>query len=236
MTGNSDQSGPARDALYDSMAIRLVSAGVTMPAAEFVSAVREAAGFRASPRQITAALEGLHDSGQTISVESVAELVKAARGERSQRQRRHAPDWQALGMAMTLQGMDGSPEGQRHFISIARQVAGPRASDSLLLRTGLVLASEDITLDPNTVGLIAKRLAKSSADLNEEQLADHILREYRSLNRTRTPRQRRQSSVPSRRRWYAPMEPMNKPGKRRWKPGGRRRKTIQFPDPPPEDH
>ncbi|CAN5194507.1 hypothetical protein BH23CHL1_BH23CHL1_10640 [soil metagenome] len=234
MSDDNIQSGPARDDMYQSMAIKLVNSGVLTPVAEFVKDVRAVAGFRASPRQITAALDGLSDSGESIDVASVAAVVGKSRGDRSQRQRRNAREWNALGAALTLQGLDGTPEGQREFLGITRQVAGSHANDSLLLQLSLILAGDGIELSPRTVGLIGKRLAKSAADLTDLQLADHALREYASLNRPQpTLRQQRKTSVAARR--TGPIEYQNKPGKRRWKPGGRRRLTIQFPKKPDDD-
>jgi hypothetical protein len=227
-----DSTGPARNTLHDSIAIRLINAEITMPAAEFVKEVRSSTGFRASPRQVSTALDQLYESGNEISVEAVANLVASSQGGRSQRQRRNVADWQSLGAALVIQEMDGTPEGQREFIGIARQVAGPHATDALLLQVSLTLAGENIRLDPRSVGLVGKRLAKSAADLSPQQLAEHILREHGQLNRERTPRQQRRTSVAARRKRFGPVEYMNKPGKRRWKPGGRRRRTIKFPDAP----
>lgn len=231
MSDDGNQSGPARDTMYQSIAIKLVNAGVLTPAAEFVDEVRSAVGFRASPRQITAAVEGLADAGEHISTAAVAGVVKASRGNRSQRQRRNAQDWQALGAALTLQRLDGSPDGQREFIGIARQVAGPQASDNLLLKVSLALAAEGIELSTRNIGLVCKRIARNAADLTDQQIADHAVREHNRLISSRpTPRQKRRSSVAARRQGR-PAEYQNKPGKRRWKPGGRRRRTIQFPKP-----
>lgn len=229
-----DATGPARNTLHDSIAIRLINAEITVPAADFVKEIRTRTGFRASPRQVSTALEQLHESGSEISAESVANLVASSQGGRSQRQRRNASEWQALGAALVIQEMDGTPEGQREFIGIARQVAGPHATDILLLQVSLTLAGENIKLDPRSVGLVGKRLAKSAADLSPQQLAEHVLKEHSQLNRERTPRQQRRSSVAARRKQFGPVEYMNKPGKRRWKPGGRRRRTIKFPDAPDE--
>ncbi len=220
--------------MYQSMAVKLVNSGVRTPAAEFVKEVRAAAGFRASPRQITAALDGLSDAGEPIDVDSVAGVVVRSQGDRSQRQRRNAREWNALGAALTLQGLDGTPEGQREFLGITRQVAGSHANDALLLQISLVLAGEGIELSSRTVGLIGKRLATSAPDLTEQQVADQALREYARLTRPQpTPRQQRKTSVAARR--TGPVEYQNKPGKRRWKPGGRRRRTIHFPEKPADD-
>lgn len=229
MSDNSNQTGPAREGMYQSMAIKLVNAGVMMPVADFVKDVRSAAGFRASPRQISAAMDGLSDAAEPVDVESVAGVVARSQGDRSQRQRRNAREWSALGAALTLQGLDGTPEGQREFLGITRQIAGSHANDSLLLQLCLILSSEGIELSPRTVGLIGKRLAKSAPDLTDQQLSDQVLREYASLNRTQpTLREQRKATVAARR--TGPIEYQNKPGKRRWKPGGRRRLTIKFPD------
>lgn len=227
----SDDTGPARDTLYSSMGVRLVNAGVTIPVADFIQQIRSAAGFRASPRQISTAIDGLSEAGHTISVDSVTEVVRASRGSRSQRQRRNAPDWQSLGAALTIQHQDGSPEGQREFIGAARQIAGPHATDALLLQVSLILAGENRKLDASKVGLIARRLAKSAADLTPEQLEEQVLRESRQTSRTsRQSAPRLQSTRRIHDREFEPQT--NKPGKRRWKPGGRRRKTIEFRDKP----
>lgn len=230
MVDDPGQQGSARDSLYDSMAPKLVNAGILTPAAEFVREVRDRAGFRASPRQISSAIETLSDTGTEISLDAVANVVSASRGNRSQRQRRHAPEWQALGAALSIQDQEGTPDAQRQFIGVARQVAGAYATDALLLQISLALAAESIELDARSVGLVGKRLARSAADLSDEQIAEHAIREYRNLNRVRTPREKRRSSVAARRQRFGPAEYMNKPGKRRWKPGGRRRRTIKFPD------
>lgn len=227
-----DETGPARDSLYDSIAIKLVNAGITVPVSDFVQEVRSKAAFRASPRQIATAVDGLWENGQPISADDVAELVKAARGDRSQRQRRNAAEWQALGTALTIQEQDGSPEGQREFIGFARQVAGPHANDALLLQVSLILANESSKLDPRQVGLVAKRLARSAPDLTPEQLQMQVLREQRAQRDQRRTRQKTRSSSASRRDQTPGFDPAtNKPGKRRWKPGGRRRKTITLEKP-----
>lgn len=229
MSDEVDRTGPARDELYQSIAIRLLNAGIVTPAADFVAEVRREAGFRASPRQIRAALDGLVDAEEEVSVEAVTGLVSAARGNRSQRQRRRAPEWQALGTALALQGQDGSPVGQRDFIGTARQIAGPHATDALLLKVSLALAGEGFDLDIRTVARIAKRLARSAEDLSDDQLTSQILREFSKQQRDRASRPRQRSSVGARREQMHHPARFNKPGKRRWKPGGRRRRTIQFP-------
>lgn len=226
----SGETGPARDNLYDDMAIILLNAGIQQSVPEFVSEVRAAAGFRASPRQVAVALEALAGTKKTISAEAVGEVVNASRGDRSQRQRRNATSWQALGAALTSKNQDGSPEGQREFISIVRQVAGPHAGDALLLQVSLVIAGKGGKLDANEVGLVARRLAKSAGDLTEEQLTEHIQREHRSLRDTRTVRRKSRSSSAARRGPTAAFDDTGRSGKRRWKPGGRRRKTISFPN------
>lgn len=226
----SDETGPARGTMFDSMAIQLVNAGINVPVAEFMREVRAEAGFRASPRQVSSALEGLSATSKEITAGTVAEVVKASRGDRSQRQRRNAEEWQALGTALTIQGQDGSPEGQREFIGVARQVAGPHATDNLLLQVSLILAGQKTRLNPQSVGLVSKRLAKSAQDLTPEQLSDMVAREYRGQRDQRRSRQNQRASE-ARRVVYPGIEAAtNKPGKRRWKPGGRRRKTIKFPD------
>lgn len=224
----SEETGSARDNLYDTMAIQLLNAGIQESVQDFVGQVRSAAGFRASPRQVAVALDALTSAGKEISAESIAEMVEASRGDRSQRQRRNATSWQSLGAALTAKNQDGSPEGQREFIDVARQVAGPHANDALLLQVSLILAQQGGKINENEVGLVARRLAKSAADLTEEQLDDHIRREHRSLREQRTARRKTRSSSAARR--GTSYEPQERSGKRRWKPGGRRRRTIKFND------
>jgi hypothetical protein len=227
--------GAARAALYEAIGVALLNAGVRQPAAEFVTAVRAVAGFRVAPRQIAAAVEELERAGQTVNVAAVAQIVEGSRGPSAERQRRHSDDWRALGAALALRGMDGTPEGQRAFIGAARQAAGPQANDSLLLTVALTIAGEGRALLAPTVGTVARSIARSARDLSAADIVNLTRSELRALDRPKRqlPPKRRSSSAA--RRPPAPGRQQSevrthKPGKRRWAPGGRRRRTIRFPE------
>ncbi len=204
----------SREAILESIGMDLLNAGVVMPAADFVAAVREAAGYRANPREIAVALAQLRLPGHEVGPEPVDELLAATRGERSQRQQRHADDWRALGATMSLKGLDGSPEGQRALIGAARAVAGPRATDALLLQIALALGTLNAPFDAATIGGVARRLARSAPDLSPADMPVLVRRELGALRRAQRPRATRQSSVGSRR--------AANPGARKLKPGQRR--------------
>jgi hypothetical protein len=211
----------------------LVQAGVFVPAAQFVDDVRQAAGFRASPRQIGAALEEMTRAGQPVTADAVADVVSGSRGELAERQHRHAVDWRALGAALAVRGMDGSPQGQRAFIGAARRTAGPHANDALLLSVALAIAGERSTLDPELVGKVARRIAKSAGDLTPDDIAALAMTELRNVIRSqrRVAASRRSATSAARRVNPRSGEVQTrKPGKRAWAPGGRRRRTIRFGD------
>lgn len=214
----------SRDVLYETIGIELINAGVFTPAAEFVDQVREAAGSRLAPRQIATAVSQLARAEHTISPEAVVEIISATSGDRSSRQQRHADDWRSLGATLALQGGDGSPEGQRTFIGIARAVAGPNTNDTLLLRVALALAETGQALDPDIVGKIAKRLSKSSADLAPDDYPALVQRELRAVRRARRERtaRSRRSSVGSRRQASNQSTTGDRPGPRKLRPGNRR--------------
>lgn len=201
--GESSPSQPttsaSREAILERISISLLNAGIVMPAAEFVAAVRAAAGYRVNPREIDIAIAHLQSAGMDIDAAAVSELVGATRGDRSQRQQRHADEWRALGATMSLKGLDGSPAGQRDLIGAARAVAGPRATDILLLRVALALGSLNAPFDAATIGGIAKRLARSAPDLTPDDIAALVRRELGAMRRAMRPRAKRQSSVGSRR-------------------------------------
>lgn len=210
----------SREAILESIGMDLLNAGIVMPAEEFVTAVRQAAEYRANPREIAVALTQLRQAGRDIDAEQVATLLAATRGERSQRQQRHADDWRALGATMSLKGLDGSPEGQRALIGAARVVAGPRATDALLLQVALALGSLNAPFDAATIGGVARRLAPSAADLAPDDMPALVRRELGALRRAQRPRANRQSSVGSRRH-------AGNPGARKLKPGQRRGASIK---------
>ena len=218
-----ERARTSRDVLYETIGIELINAGVFVPASEFVDQVREAAGSRVAPRQVATAVSQLARAEYTITPESVVEIISATSGDRSSRQQRHSDDWRSLGATLALQGQDGSPEGQRAFIGMARAIAGPSSNDMLLLRVALALAETGQTLDADLVGKIAKRLARSAADLSPDDypaLVQSELRVVRRARRERTARSHR-SSVGSRRQVAAGSN-ADKPGPRKLRPGNRR--------------
>jgi hypothetical protein len=217
----------SRDVLYEQIGLRLMNAGVVSPAATFITDVRAVAGFRASPREIVVAVEQIAGANEPITVEAVAGLVDTMRGGRSTRQQRHSDAWRTLGAQLALRGMDGTPEGQRSFIGIAHAIAGRSATDALLLQIALTLADQGQRLEAETVGKVGKRLAASAADIQPEQLPGLVEREVRGLLRdARAPKKvKRQVRT-------GPMSQAHNPGARKWRPGGRRRRKIQFPPKP----
>lgn len=140
---------------------------------EFLEAVRRAAGFRVSPRQLEAALEALASAGEEATPERAAELVVAARGERSRRQRRHADLWRVLGAQLAVRGAPGVPEAQREFIARARAVAGrPDLTDELVLRVAVEIAGMEAPLEPRLVGEVVRWLMRHRRGaLAEEEIA-----------------------------------------------------------------
>lgn len=218
----------SRDVLYEQIGITLMNAGVVSPAAQFMADVRAAAGFRVSPREAVVAVEQMASAREPISVETVAEMVGTLRGDRSTRQQRHAAAWRTLGAQLTLRDLDGSPEGQRAFIGIAHAIAGRRATDALLLQIALTIAEQGQRLDAETVGKVGKRLAASAPDIVAEQLPALVEREVRTLAReSRVPA--RPPKKPKRPVTTGAWSQAHNPGARKWRPGGRRRRKIQFP-------
>lgn len=217
----------SRDALYEQLGIDLLNAGIGMPAAQFVAAVRARAGFRAAPRQIVAVVQELARSAQPISVETVARIVGELRGYTSSRQRRHADQWRALGSALALRGLDGSPAGQRAFIGAARSKAGHHASDALLLSIALTLAELGRALDPELVGELGKRLGRRVHGFTPEQIVALTRAELRDLGRERAAAGRpKVRSSSAGRRNQAKRPPGPNTGARTWRPGGRRRRGL----------
>lgn len=218
-----ERAHTSRDVLFETIGIELINAGVFVPVSEFVDQVRQAAGSRVAPRQIAAAVKQLARAEHAITAESVVEIISATSGDRSTRQQRNPDDWRSLGATLALQGQDGSPEGQRAFVGVARAIAGPSANDTLLLRVALALAETGQVLDADLVGKIAKRLSRSAADLSPDDypaLVRTELRAVRRARRERTARSRR-SSVGSRRQASGQSNP-DKQGPRKLRPGNRR--------------
>jgi hypothetical protein len=220
----------SREVLYEQIGVALMNAGVVSPAAQFITDVRAAAGFRASPREVAVAAEQMAAMHEPVTVETVAEMVATLRGDRSTRQQRHADAWRTLGVQLAMRGQDGSPEGQRAFIGTAHALAGRDATDGLLLQIALLLADQGQRLDAETVGRVGKRLAASAADIAPEQLAGLVERELRALTREARRPKRPPRTVSAGNKSQA-----HNPGARKWRPGGRRRRKIQLPPKPKTD-
>jgi hypothetical protein len=232
-TSSDEPDRTSRDVLYEQISITLMNAGIVSPAAQFISDVRREAGFRVSPREVVVAVEQMAGARQPVTVESVAEMVSTLRGDRSTRQQRHADAWRTLGAQLAMRDLDGSPEGQRAFIGTAHATAGPRATDALLLQIALAMADKGQRLDPELVGKVGKRLATSAADIDPEQLAPLVERELHGL--LRDVRADARGKKPKRPVTTGSWSQSHNPGARKWRPGGRRRRKIQFPEKPKPD-
>lgn len=159
----------------------------------FLAAVRRAAGWRVSPRQLAAALEAIADSAEEATPARVAEVASAARGEPSARQRRHGDLWRTLGAQLIVQGRPGDPAAQSAFIGAARTAARRNVSDLLLINVALELATEGRPLDPALVGSVARIVR---ARLGPGASPDEIARAVPDAMRThvREKRARRNAS------------------------------------------
>lgn len=137
---------------------------------DLLAAVRRAAGWRVSPRQLAAAMDATSGIEGEPSPERLAELIDAMRGDRSQRQSRHAELWRALGAELAVRGQPSDPAAQRAFIGEARARAGHWAGDGLLLRIALQVAASGVTdepeaepfepIEPRQVALVARGLRR----------------------------------------------------------------------------
>jgi hypothetical protein len=217
----------SRDVLYEAIGVELVSAGVFTPAREFVDQVRKAVGTRVSPRDVSAIVTQIALSGAEVSADAVANIARSSTGGRSQRQQRNADQWRALGAALTLREMDGSPEGQRTFIGEARRVAGKHATDGLVLQIALALADIGAQFDAETVGKLGKRLALSAPDIPPESMNDIVHSELRTLNRVERAeaisKRKNRSSSGARR---TPSGYPHNPGARKLRPGRRNIRSL----------
>ncbi|HUZ03352.1 MAG TPA: hypothetical protein VMU89_23660 [Thermomicrobiaceae bacterium] len=203
----------------------------------FLEAVRGAAGWRVSPREAAAAIEAVTAAGEEPSVERVAAVASAVRGERSQRQRRHADLWRALGAQLAIHGVAAHPEAQRAFISESRAAARREVSDALLLRVAIEVGAAEATLTARMVGAVTRRVvSRGGRHLGDDELAETV-REVLPLAlealaaepepEPEEPAADRESQVPER-GWWRP-RPSSPPRpkvrrKRRAKPAGRSRK------------
>jgi hypothetical protein len=223
-----DEASASRNLLLETIGIDLLNAGVLTPAKRFIQEVRDAAGYRVNPRNIATAVSQITRAGQEVTPQAVADIANAIRGEHSQRQQRNSGDWRVLGTALTLQGKDGTPQGQRAFISESRLSAGPRATDALLLHVAIAIANANKPLRAETVGTVAARLASSAADLSRSDIPGLVRQELRHLDNPKKARYARRSSVGARRE--APQSgrtPYYNPGARKLRPGNRRGAGIK---------
>jgi hypothetical protein len=142
---------------------------------EFMEAVRKDAGWRVSPRQMEAAVEALVEAGQEPTVGRVAEIATSARGDRSQRQRRHPELWRLLGAQLATHDKPASPEAQREFISRVRAAAGNQGSDRYLLQVAIQVASSEAPLEPRLVGQTANWLLRDRGEeLSDEAIVEAV--------------------------------------------------------------
>lgn len=211
----------ARDDILDSIGGQLVQAGIRVPASEYVASVRKVAGFRVSPREIMAAMTQIGVVGHSFDPEQIAMVIAETRGNRSHRQLRNSREWRALGALLTLRGHDGSPEGQRTFLSHVRHAAGKRPSDLTLLRVAIATAELGLALDATTIGKAARRLSATIGSLDADALKTAVQHETRMLRRestrgtTRIQRMRPAGDAPA------------NASTRRWTPGGRKNRTAR---------
>ncbi|GBD21006.1 hypothetical protein HRbin28_01455 [bacterium HR28] len=118
----------------------------------FLQAVRKAAGFRVSPRQIAPVMEALERRHRPITPETVAELVVAIeQGERSARQRRNADLWRLVGAYLALEGKPAHPEAQRALLGRVRRILGERQPDRVLLEVAAALGAAGHPLEARTI-------------------------------------------------------------------------------------
>lgn len=162
----------------------------------FLDAVRRAAGWRVSPRQVAAAIEAIETVGDEPTPERVARVVAAGRGERSQRQRRHADLWRLLGAQLAVHGQPSDPEAQRDFVGRARAVAG-EGSDALVMRVALAVAANQGPMNPRSVGEITRWLLTHEGEtLSDEVIAARVPEAIEALERDRAEPSRRRDRAP----------------------------------------
>lgn len=179
----------------------------------FLAAVRRAAGWRVSPRQLAAALEAIAESDEEATPERVAEVASAARGEPSARQRRHGELWRTLGAQLIVQGHPGDPAAQLAFVGAARSAARRNVSDLLLITTAIELAAEGRRIDPPLVGSVARILrARLGPEASPDEIAQALPEAMRTHVRLKRARRNATRSA-TRSATRGPAQP---------RPGGRR--------------
>ncbi|MDI3341263.1 MAG: hypothetical protein QJR03_12110 [Sphaerobacter sp.] len=162
------------------------SEGTATTSRAFLDAVRRAAGWRVSPREVAAALAAIESAGQEPTPERVARIAAATRGERSQRQRRHPDLWRRLGAQLALHGQPSDPEAQRAFIGRVRAIAGIR-SDALALRVALAVADHGGPLDARSVGEITRWLLRRVGEVPaDEAIAEAVPAAIQAIQESRS--------------------------------------------------
>lgn len=180
----------------------------------FLVAVRRAAGWRVSPREVDAALEALALTDEDPTPRQVAEIATATRGDRSQRQRRHSDLWRALGTHLVAQSQPGDPEAQREFIGEARIVGGSRLSDPFLLNVAIAVAETGQRLDAAFVGEVARWLGRRRQTTTDwDEILSEIDNAIQAVERSRAEAiatQRRRASIAGQRARQAALGPQPK--------------------------
>lgn len=142
---------------------------------DLLTRVRKAAGWRVNPRQLDVTLQALEEAGQERSVERVAEIVDAIRGERSQRQRRNADLWRLLGAQLAVRGKYSGPDAQQRFIGRAKALSSDGVADSDLLLVATALGSANHPLTPEMTADVTTWLAEQlGGGIDENALEDRL--------------------------------------------------------------
>jgi hypothetical protein len=140
-----------------------------------LKSVRSAAGWRVSPRHLDVALQALIEVGEDFTVERIAEIVSALRGDRSQRQRRNPDLWRLLGAQLAVRGKYGGPDAQQKFIGRAKALAGDGINDSDLLLVATALGSANHALTPEITADATTWLVEQFGDeFSEAIIEDHL--------------------------------------------------------------
>ncbi|HET9017194.1 MAG TPA: hypothetical protein VFN57_16440 [Thermomicrobiaceae bacterium] len=203
----------------------------------FLDAVRREAGWRVSPREAAAAIEAVTAAGEEPNPARVAAVAAAVRGDRSQRQRRHADLWRALGAQLAIHEQPAGPEAQRAFVGAARAAARREVSDALLLRVAVEVGAAEAALTPRLVGAVTRRVvSRGGRHLEEDELAETVreviplaLAALAEEPAEETAEADEESDRPPERGWWRPRPRPSAPArpqvrrKRRAKPAGRSR-------------
>lgn len=140
-----------------------------------LQAVRATAGWRVAPRQLEVAEQALSEAGEEPSVDRLAEVVTAIRGERSQRQRRNADLWRLLGAQLAVRGKYSGPEAQQRFIGRANAVASTSVPDSDLLLVATALGSANHPQTPEITADVATWILEQTGGEIEETIIEDRL-------------------------------------------------------------